>query len=448
MKKLLSLFVPILIIISVLPCAYATGNGFNDVHESDWYYQTVMNMVNSGYVNGYGDGSFKPDQAISRIEFTKIAYEALPMGRKVNEISDEEKSKFKEENKKYWGCDIILEATERGLGWFGDKPSDWDLPITREEMASVAFDASVTTSIDVGLAYYIDVLTAFGDYGDCLASNYLTSITYMCSTGIFGGVNDNKDFAPKDTATRAEACTTINRLIDKSLRYDPFSYSDKYTDAPFLTTYITDCLDNNNKTYDEAAVDYSYLPSTAKGVNYTDAIYGGMSEQEAVECKEVVDRFLANYIRPNMSEALKAGIAAEYVMANCSYSMEAQSFYNAWGALVGKQASCYGYSYAYKLLCDAMDIGCVVVPADDDCGNPNHQWNEVRIDGYWYIIDVQACDLARDFSIQYGDNFYFGEGDPNFLVSDDTYYQSTLISGGCTWDKTQYPVCNHDYFEE
>ena len=171
------------------------------------------------------------------------------------------------------------------------------------------------------------------------------------------------------------------------------------------------------------------------------------SERQAAECKEVVDNFLTRYIRSDMSDLLKAGIAAEYIMANCNYVYDenAEGYYNAWGALVGRQASCWGFSYAYKLLCDAMDIGCAVVPADENSPKP-HQWNAVKIDDYWYMIDVQACDLARDYAVDYGEDFYFGQGDPHFLVSGDTYYSTTLIEGGYTWDVNSYPICSHDYF--
>lgn len=449
MKRILSLVTLFVILVSVVPKAIASENNFSDINETDWYYQTVMNMVESGLVDGYSDGTFKPNQSISRIEFAKIAYEALPMDEPIYEVTDEVKEAYRESVDNFWGCEIILEAAERGLGWFGQDPDDWNMPITRDEMASVVFDACVTTSVNVGLSYYFDVLTAFGDYGDCLASDYCTSILYMCSTGIFAGVNDNRDFAPNNTATRAEACTVISRVLNKDLRYAPATYTIKYDDAPLCTSYIMQSMGQSQKNYEEEPVDYSYLPSTAKGTSYTDEVYGGMTAQQAAECEEVVNNFLTRYIRSDMSELRKACIAAEYIMANCNYVYEddAQSFYTAWGALVGGQASCWGFSYAYKLLCDAMDIGCVVVPADENSPKP-HQWNEVKIDDYWYVIDVQACDLARDYAISYGTDFYFGQSDPHFLVSGDTYYATTMIEGGYTWDESSFPICNYDYFED
>ena len=450
MKKFCAIILTISLVISFAPC-YAQTFGFSDMNEADWYYQTVTNMVQQGLVNGYEDGTFRPNNTISRIEFTKIAYAAFPMGHKHNEVSEEAKTEYLEAASSFWGRELVVEAVERGMGRFGIEPEEWEKPITRAEMAYVAYAASATSSKDAELAYYVDVLTAFGDYGDCLASDYCTAIVVMCSTGVFGGINENKDFAPENTATRAEACTLINRLLDKSLRYDPFTYVEKDIDSPFFTSYISKSMGQEVKTYGTAPVDYSYLPSTAKGTNYTDSVYGGMSEKEAAEVKVTVDGFLTKYIRPNMSELEKACIAAEYIMRNCNYVYDddAESYYTAWGALVGGQASCWGFSHAYKLLCDAMDIGCAVVPADENSPNP-HQWNVVRIDGYWYVIDVQACDLARDMEVYNNLDFYMGSGDPHFLVSDDTYYRTTLIEGenGYTWHRDEYPVCSYNYFDD
>lgn len=51
--------------------------GFNDVNPEDWYYQYVTFARSKGFVSGYDDGSFHPNDSISRAEaleiLTKIA---------------------------------------------------------------------------------------------------------------------------------------------------------------------------------------------------------------------------------------------------------------------------------------------------------------------------------------------------------------------------------------
>lgn len=48
------------------------GRYFKDVLEDGWYYDSVMYLTGSGTINGYPDGSFLPKNFITRAEFTKI----------------------------------------------------------------------------------------------------------------------------------------------------------------------------------------------------------------------------------------------------------------------------------------------------------------------------------------------------------------------------------------
>lgn len=45
-----------------------TDISFTDVAEGDWYYDAVAKAVRAGYTKGYEDGSFKPNQTITRAE--------------------------------------------------------------------------------------------------------------------------------------------------------------------------------------------------------------------------------------------------------------------------------------------------------------------------------------------------------------------------------------------
>ena len=45
---------------------------FKDVTNDKWYYESVMYMAENGYINGYPDGTFKPDANISRAEICTI----------------------------------------------------------------------------------------------------------------------------------------------------------------------------------------------------------------------------------------------------------------------------------------------------------------------------------------------------------------------------------------
>ena len=52
---------------------YSTDSGFSDVKPGDWYNTAVSTMVQAGILNGYSDGTFKPNASITRAEFATIA---------------------------------------------------------------------------------------------------------------------------------------------------------------------------------------------------------------------------------------------------------------------------------------------------------------------------------------------------------------------------------------
>ncbi len=102
---------------------------------------------------------------------------------------------------------------------------------------------------------------------------------------------------------------------------------------------------------------------------------------------------MASYDFSVMSEYEKVATAHDFLCNTCQFA--ADWGYNqtntAWGALVYHEAQCSGYAREMKALCNTMGVGCYYVHADENASNPSHQWNEVCIDGNWYIIDVQAC---------------------------------------------------------
>ena len=40
-------------------------NIFSDVDEDDWFYEAVVNSIQYGWIHGYGDGTFRPNNPIT-----------------------------------------------------------------------------------------------------------------------------------------------------------------------------------------------------------------------------------------------------------------------------------------------------------------------------------------------------------------------------------------------
>ncbi len=53
------------------------GNQFNDVSEADWHSAYIARAIANGVVSGYADGTFKPNENISRLEMAAMLSNAL-----------------------------------------------------------------------------------------------------------------------------------------------------------------------------------------------------------------------------------------------------------------------------------------------------------------------------------------------------------------------------------
>ncbi len=69
MKKILSFVLVITVMVGIVPI---TNAAYTDTNESDNYYLSALRLQDLGILSGYDDGTFRPDNSITRAEFTKI----------------------------------------------------------------------------------------------------------------------------------------------------------------------------------------------------------------------------------------------------------------------------------------------------------------------------------------------------------------------------------------
>ena len=87
-------------------------NIFSDVDEDDWFYGAVVNSIQYGWIHGYGDGTFRPNNPITRAEVTAIVNNML--GRAADEdFVDEHADELTpfSDIEKHWAYYHIVEAT-------------------------------------------------------------------------------------------------------------------------------------------------------------------------------------------------------------------------------------------------------------------------------------------------------------------------------------------------
>lgn len=95
-------------------CMGVTGTGsvtYDDVSSDHWGYSYICAAVAKGWASGYGDGTFRPDQAMTRAEATKMVNVAL--GRTGDGFAaDRNEQKFTDVPKSHWAFLHVAEAAE------------------------------------------------------------------------------------------------------------------------------------------------------------------------------------------------------------------------------------------------------------------------------------------------------------------------------------------------
>lgn len=125
----------------------------------------------------------------------------------------------------------------------------------------------------------------------------------------------------------------------------------------------------------------------------------------------------------------------DYISQNCTYNRDGSDNDTAYGCLVEKQANCSGYAKAFKYLCDSAEIPCILVLGMGK--DESHAWNQVKINGKWYNIDVTWDDCDDEFETVHT---YFLCSDSDFPMHIPDIGVKPLFK--CTEDSDNYYIKN------
>ena len=177
---------------------------------------------------------------------------------------------------------------------------------------------------------------------------------------------------------------------------------------------------NNNNTGGSTNSGYGNVVSDKNSDKIT-VSYGGSTSTEA---KTLAQSVVNKIITKGMSDFEKAKAIFDYMVMNIDYDYDnyladtiPDASYTALGALKNKYAVCAGYAKAFKLLCELSGLECDYVTGT--AGGP-HAWNQVKIDGKWYNVDVTWGDpvsKGKDFNDHTFNNYGY------FLISDELMYK-------------------------
>jgi uncharacterized repeat protein (TIGR02059 family) len=165
--------------------------------EGHWAAPYIKEMYASGVIGGYPDGSFRPDNHISRAEFVTMLVKSYQW--------ETAGSKTFADTANHWARDFIAVAYARQIAkGYNDTRFGPDDYITREQMAVMLAQAAELRNV-TGTRTFSDQ--------ERISPWAREAVAAASSKGIINGYPD-KSFKPKDKATRGEAITVLLRSLD------------------------------------------------------------------------------------------------------------------------------------------------------------------------------------------------------------------------------------------
>lgn len=152
--------------------------------------------------------------------------------------------------------------------------------------------------------------------------------------------------------------------------------------------------------------------------------------------EQAAQEALAEAVKPGMTETQIALALHEYLAMHCAYdeTLERSTEYD---VLVRGSAVCQGYAEAYMDLLRRVGIECIIVTSEE----MNHAWNQVKLDGAWYHVDVTWDDPTPDraglvlhanfLRSDEGMTDYYGWDSPH-TCTDTTYDRDAFWSDVCS----------------
>ena len=184
-------------VISNTPSAQTTAGYFSDM-SGHWGSNAVNTLVSRGIIGGYPDGTFKPENNVTRAEFAKMLALALKIPTSASE------SDYKDVNSADWYAPYVAALSERGIitGWNGMFEPDGK--ITRQDAAVMTYRAAKD------LLGGSEVQAVFSD--ETNISDYAKdAVTRLSALKIINGYDGR--FEPTNNTTRAQAATIICNVL-------------------------------------------------------------------------------------------------------------------------------------------------------------------------------------------------------------------------------------------
>jgi hypothetical protein len=174
----------------------------------NWAEPFIKALIEKDIIKGYPDGTFKPDQPVTRAEFAALLNRAFDL-KEVRAAR-----KFKDVPKKFWAAEVIQKAYQGGF--LSGYPNGTFAP--KQNIIRIQSLVSLVNGNKLEPSGTLDINGVFGDAAQVpsYGSNALIAATQRCvavsveydSSKLPGG-----NFGPNTVATRADVAAYIHQVL-------------------------------------------------------------------------------------------------------------------------------------------------------------------------------------------------------------------------------------------
>ncbi|MEI7885540.1 MAG: S-layer homology domain-containing protein, partial [Clostridia bacterium] len=162
-----------------------------------WAQATIQKWVDQGIIKGYADGTFRPENNISRAEFMTLVNGIFGYTEKVA-------TTYSDVSADDWYADVVTKAAAAGyINGYPDGTMRPDKPITREEAATIIMKINKLMENEEAASKFTDASTLAWSKG-AVGSVYFS--------GIMNGY-PNGSFQPRNFIKRGEAVFALDKSL-------------------------------------------------------------------------------------------------------------------------------------------------------------------------------------------------------------------------------------------
>ena len=266
-KKIITVFISFALIFGCMTVnadnKTVQKKSFWDIPKDYWGYNAISALASNGFVNGMSDGSFRPDDCVTRAEWAKMMIETA----KINPSNSTDSFS---DTKGHW-ANSYINAAKLYLSAESDGLFHPDSPASREDVtvSMVKIKGFNTANAD------LSSLNGFSDK-DYISESAMSYVAVAVQKGLINGFEDNT-FRAKDTLTRAEAATLLSRAFSVVAPVD--SAVNKVKTAYSVDTLVRATIPVFNSNY-----------SSTNYYNYTYILNGDMLiyvNNNNIECIDI-----------------------------------------------------------------------------------------------------------------------------------------------------------------